>query len=154
MNNQSKVKVLAVASGGGHLVQLLRLSSSLDKSDVYYMTTMDGFLNRYDKNRVFLVKDASKTNILGLVVLLLQIILAMIKVRPDAVITTGAAPGYFAIRVGKIFGAKTLWIDSIANSEELSLSGKMALKSADLCLTQWPDLTKKYDGLEYKGGVL
>ena len=45
------------------------------------------------------------------------------RLRPDVVITTGAAPGYFAVRIGKLLGARVVWVDSIANAEELSLSG-------------------------------
>ena len=33
-----------------------------------------------------------------------------------------------------------MWIDSVANVEELSMSGQMASASGDLCLTQWPHL--------------
>ena len=48
---------------------------------------------------------------------------------------TGAAPGYFAIRIGKLLGARTLWIDSIANAEELSMGGQLVAEKADLVLT-------------------
>ena len=66
----------------------------------------------------------------------------LLRVRPDVVISTGAAPGYFALRFGGLLGARTLWLDSIANAEELSLSGTKASRFADLTLTQWPELGK------------
>jgi hypothetical protein len=79
----------------------------------------------------------------------------MIKHRPDVVISTGAASGYFALRIGKLFGAKTIWLDSIANAEELSLSGAKVQKHADLWLTQWEHLANPQEGgPEYKGAVL
>ena len=62
------------------------------------------------------------------------------RVRPDVILTTGAAPGYFAIRIGKLIGARTMWLDSVANVEQLSLSGERVGKHADLWLTQWPHL--------------
>ena len=77
----------------------------------------------------------------------------MARVRPDAVITTGAAPGYFALRLGRLFGARTIWIDSMANAEELSLSGQKARRHADLWLTQWEHLAKP-DGPQFLGSVL
>jgi hypothetical protein len=77
----------------------------------------------------------------------------MLRVRPDAVITTGAAPGYFAIRLGRLFGARTVWIDSIANAEEMSLSGQKVRHHADLWLTQWEHLATP-DGPQYLGSVL
>ena len=47
------------------------------------------------------------------------------SVRPDVVISTGAAPGAFALFFGKLFGAKTIWIDGIASTSKLSMSGKI-----------------------------
>ena len=54
---------------------------------------------------------------------------------------------------GKLLGAKTIWVDSIANAQELSLSGKRAGKFADLWLTQWQELSNK-NGPQYGGSVL
>lgn len=74
--------------------------------------------------------------------------------RPDVVLTTGAAPGLVALAVGKLYGAQTIWLESIANAEKLSMSGQIAGKFVDLWLTQWPDLAKRHGGLEYYGQVL
>ncbi len=73
--------------------------------------------------------------------------------RPDIVVSTGAAPGYFALRFGKILGARTIWVDSLANVDTLSRAGQMAGKFADLWLTQWPDLAST-EGPEYAGQVI
>ena len=76
----------------------------------------------------------------------------MLRERPDVVVSTGAAPGYLALRCAKLLGARTVWIDSVANVEELSLSGRIASTKADLCLTQWPHLAAGPVG--YEGSVL
>ena len=73
--------------------------------------------------------------------------------RPDVVISTGAAPGYFAIRLGNLFGARTIWVDSVANVEELSLSGQKAGPHAKLWLTQWAHLARE-NGPHHRGSVL
>ena len=49
-------------------------------------------------------------------------------------------------------GAKTGWVDSVANAEELSLAGKKVSKIADVWLTQWPEVASE-DGPLYKGRV-
>ena len=67
--------------------------------------------------------------------------------------STGASVGFFAIVLSKLFGARTIWLDSIANVDELSLSGRMAGRFADLWLTQWESLSKP-DGLVYLGSVV
>ena len=69
------------------------------------------------------------------------------------VISTGAAPGFFGLAFGKLLGARTIWIDSMANVEELSLSGRQVRRFADLWLTQWPHLARP-DGPRYEGGVV
>jgi UDP-N-acetylglucosamine:LPS N-acetylglucosamine transferase len=84
----------------------------------------------------------------------LQVVFIVLKFRPNTIVTTGAAPGVFAVRIGKMLGARTIWIDSIANSEELSLSGRLVRKHVDLWLTQWPHLVGAYPGLQYFGSVI
>ena len=49
--------------------------------------------------------------------------------------------------------AKTIWIDSIANCERLSSSGRRARRVAHQWLTQWPDLARP-EGPHYWGAVL
>ena len=146
-------KLLAVASGGGHWTQLLRLKTAFNKCEVYYVTTMDCH-NDSLNSRCYLVNDASRWKKFGLLVLFFQMLKVFIRVRPDVVITTGAAPGVFAIFLGNLFCARTLWLDSIANAEEISLSGKLAGPHADLWLTQWPELVRSNGGPLYKGRVL
>ena len=53
-------------------------------------------------------------------------------------IVEGAAGGYLAIRIARLFGARTMFIDSIANARELSMSARLSLKVADRVLCQWP----------------
>ena len=154
MMNAKRRKILAVASAGGHWVQLSRLYPLFKEHDVQFVTTMKGSAAPVQGMTVTIVKDASRQDKLGLLMLTAQLVSLLVRHRPQIVISTGAAPGYLALRLGKVFGARTIWIDSIANVEELSLSGKMASGCADLWLTQWPHLLKRYDKLQFKGAVL
>jgi UDP-N-acetylglucosamine:LPS N-acetylglucosamine transferase len=144
-------RILAVASGGGHWVQLMRLKPAFESHEVFYVTTLAGLT--VSGSKVFVVRDASRTSKLDLVILCVQLFRIVAIVRPTAVVTTGAAPGVLALRIAKLFGIRTLWIDSIANVDEISLSGLIARRHADLWLTQWPHLVEKYDGLQYRGSV-
>ena len=104
-------------------------------------------------SRVHIVNDATRWNRLALAWMALRILLIILRERPAAIVTTGAAPGYFAIRFGRLLGARTVWLDSIANIDELSLSGKLASRHADLCLTQWPHLAGD-GGVRFEGAVV
>lgn len=145
-------KILAVASKGGHWIQLLKIKEAWSGCNVVYLSN-DVNLKYYIPNdNLIVVRDANIDSKINLLIMALQIIYYVLKIRPEIVISTGAAPGYISLVVGKITGAKTIWIDSIANGEELSLSGKKVKKFADVWLTQWEDLSKK-EGPKYWGGI-
>ncbi len=145
--------MLAVASGGGHWVQLMRLRSAFNDADVVFVTVEPSYRDQVPGSEFRLVCDATRWNKFKLVLLLFQLMVLIVRERPDAIVSTGAAPGYLAIRIGGLIGCRTLWIDSIANVEQLSLSGRRALSHADLCLTQWEHLASQ-DGPRFEGAVL
>jgi UDP-N-acetylglucosamine:LPS N-acetylglucosamine transferase len=152
MNGSSRQRVLAVASSGGHWIQLRRLAPAFEGLDVVYLTTDPGHRSEVGAARFHTVKDANRWNKLALVRCALKILAVLLRERPTVVVSTGAAPGYLAIRCARLLGARTIWVDSLANVEELSMSGRLASATADLCLTQWPHLA---DGrVRYLGAVL
>ena len=146
-------KVLAVASGGGHWIQLMRLTPAFIDCDVVFVGVSNSYRSHVANHKFYLVSDATRWNKIGLVRMAVRLAWINWKERPDVVISTGAAPGYFAIFLGKLFGARTLWVDSIANVERLSMSGAMAGRHADLWLTQWPSLERP-QGPYFRGSVL
>ena len=146
-------KVLAVASGGGHWIQLLRLRPALAGEDVVYVTVREDYRADVGTARFHVVTDATRWSRLRLARLILRMLWIVLRERPDVVVTTGAAPGYFALVFGKLLGARTCWIDSLANVEELSFCGGKAGRWADLWLTQWPHL-ERAAGPTHEGAVL
>jgi UDP-N-acetylglucosamine:LPS N-acetylglucosamine transferase len=150
---QEKRKILAVASSGGHWTQLLRLRPAFEGHEVVFVTTQPDSRSEVAPHRFHRVPDANRNGKLRVLLLMLRTFLVVLRERPDVVISTGAAPGYFAIRFGRLFGARTLWLESIANAEELSLSTRLVRPYADLLLTQWPHLARP-EGPHYRGSVL
>jgi UDP-N-acetylglucosamine:LPS N-acetylglucosamine transferase len=146
-------RILATASGGGHWVQLCRLMPVFKGHDMAYLTTAPG--NRADVPlaRFYSIGAASLWNKLALVRMAIQVFWILLRERPEVIISTGAAIGYFAIRFGKLLGARTIWIDSIANVNKLSISGRHVGRYADLWLTQWPQLAQP-EGPLYLGAVV
>ncbi|NRB81594.1 MAG: hypothetical protein HRU38_23525 [Saccharospirillaceae bacterium] len=145
-------KVLAIASGGGHWKQLMLLKPAFEGHDVKYVTTINGLPEQNDIKNFVIVRDSNKNEKFQVLYSLIQIIILFIRFRPNVVITTGAAPGLLGLILGKIFFKKTIWVDSVANAEQLSLCGKLSVKFADVVLTQWEPLAK--DSVKYKGSVL
>jgi len=145
--------VLAVASGGGHWVQLLRVADAFQNCDVTFVTTHASYRPQVPRHGFHAINDSSRSDKLGLIKTAAQLARIVWTERPDIVVSTGAAPGYIALRLARLIGAKTIWLDSIANVDELSLSGKKVGRYADLWLTQWPHLVRP-KGPHYGGSVL
>ena len=142
-----------MSSGGGHWVELLRVGPALAGAEVAYVTVQRDYAHDVPAARFYAVNDATRWNKAAVLFMAMRLFLIMLRERPDVVVTTGAAPGYFALRFGRWLGAKTIWLDSIANAGELSMSGRIAGRHADLWLTQWQHLASQ-DGPEYAGAVL
>ena len=134
-------KILAISSSGGHWTQMQRITPSFSGNEVVYASTLKGYSKEVPTCKYYHVNDASAWSKLSLVVLFFQLIKIIINERPNIVITTGAAPGLFAIIISRFIGARTIWVDSIANYEQLSLSGRLAKYFTHLHLTQWEHLT-------------
>lgn len=147
------MRVLAVASGGGHWTELMRISSAFEGHDVAYVTVDATYRDEVPGARFFVVRDATRWNKVGLLILGLQLAWVLLRRRPDVVISTGAAPGYFAIRLGRLMRARTIWLDSIANVEEMSLAGRLVGRYANLWLTQWAHLARP-GGPQFRGSVM
>ncbi len=146
-------RILAVASGGGHWVELMRIRPALEGGETTYVTVRREYARDVPDARFFVVNDATRWNKIALLMMAAKLLYIIVRVRPDVVITTGAAHGYFALRFGKWLKARTVWLDSIANGEELSMSGRITGRFADLWLTQWEHLATP-DGPEYAGAVM
>lgn len=142
-------KVLAVASQGGHSVQLMRLKPVLDQYETHYVSSQ----KREGMGKFTKVIDANRNTKFALVLLSLQMAWIVLRFRPDVVVSSGAVLGFIAIFIGKCLGASTLWIDSIANADEMSLSGQYAEKFSDLWLTQWEKLAQQA-GPRFEGKVI
>jgi UDP-N-acetylglucosamine:LPS N-acetylglucosamine transferase len=144
--------IAAVASGGGHFIELLRLQGLLREYDTIYISTNPAFSHSVDKGNYYTVADGSRWNKTRMMKIAWQVFRIFLKHRPDIIISTGAAPGAVAIVVGKLMGAKTVWIESLCHVEKISMSGKYVSRFSDQFYTQWPHLAT--EGIIYKGNII
>lgn len=146
------MKVIAIASAGGHWIQLLRLKPAFESDELIFISTEHSFAETVKGHRFYTVPDANRWNKMQVLKMAVQVFKILRNEKPDVVISTGAAPGLLGMIAGKTIGAKTIWIDSIANVERLSLSGKLAARVASRTYTQWPQLAT--GKIFYHGNVL
>jgi len=147
------MKVLLISSSGGHWVQMRRLLPAFVGHEVIFASTDKDYHQHLDAGTYHSIPDASMWNKPRLIWQALSVLFLILRTQPAVVLTTGASAGFFALLFAKMLGRKTIWLDSIANYDELSLSGQKVGRFADLYLTQWPHLAHS-GGPEYAGSVL
>lgn len=149
----AKPRLLAVASGGGHWIELLRLRPAFAGFDIAYVSMFENYSSAVPGARLYTVPDASRFDKAAFLKVALRAVGIMAKERPHAVVTTGSAPMLLFILLGRMIGARTLWIDSVAQAEEMSSSGRIARRIAHRTVSQWPDVAAR-EGVDFWGSVL
>jgi UDP-N-acetylglucosamine:LPS N-acetylglucosamine transferase len=150
---KDRIRVLAVASSGGHWEQLMLLRPTLAGYDTRFATTEPAVAMQHGIADAESLPDCNQNKPVASALCALAALRIVLKHRPKVILSTGAAPGFFCILVGRLTGARTLWIDSVANGEELSMCGKLSRTFAHECWTQWEHLAAE-DGPRYVGAVL
>lgn len=148
------MRVLLVASAGGHWIELHRLRAAFVGADCQFVSTSKGMTPPLGDREVLEIADTARDSALAMAPTLLGLLRVFRAFDPDLVVSTGAAPGALALMIAKMFGARTIWIDSIANSETLSLSGRLVKPFADLRIAQWQHLADENPSLRYLGQIL
>lgn len=139
------MKLCLVCSHGGHFNEMMRLSDAFRDHDYFFVThgseatknLKNGYLIKFDGwgmvGKILLIKVFMKA------------IYILFKERPDAIVSTGA--GEIAVPfcyIGKMFGVKIIFIDTLARLTTPSGGGKLIYPIADLFLVQWSSMLKIY----------
>lgn len=149
------LKIGLVASAGGHLSELRKVAKAWSGWPTFWVTTSDVVSDSLSQgSTVYVVGECNRQHLLRVVQVLFRCLCILARERPAVIISTGAAAGCLICLLGRLWGARIVWLDSITNVERVSLSGRLVRPFADLFLVQWPELAEKYRGAEYVGTVL
>lgn len=152
-------KVIFVASSGGHLSELLNLRSIFDEYDYLLVTEKTELTEKLKSSYKidYLIYGPNKnkfkyiTNILSNIFMCIRI---LFKFKPETIISTGAQVGGIMCFLGKLFKCKIIYIESLAKTKSLSITGKNVYKFADKFYVQWESLASIYDKAEYLGRMM
>ena len=155
-----KKKVLFISSTGGHLTELLQLKSLFSKYDYHIITEKDktnkDLKNKY-KERISYLPYGTRSHFFKYIFIYLFLILKTIylyfKIRPKVIITTGTHTAGPMCYLGKIFGSKIIYIETFANINKKTATGKLIYPIADLFIVQWEEMLKLYPKAIYGGAI-
>lgn len=156
----SKRKVLFIASTGGHLNELLQLSSMFNKYDFHLVTEKtksNSYLKRDYKDRVSYLVYGTKLHLFSYVFKLtyncFKSLFLYFKYKPDYIITTGTHTAGPMCCIGKIFGSKIIYIETFANMVTKTATGRLIYPISDKFIVQWESMKKLYPDAEVGGWI-
>ncbi len=153
-------KAMFISSTGGHLSELLQLKSMFKKYDYYLVTEKTksniGLINKYSNKVKFLVYG-NKSHFLSYFFIFpyncVKSLYLYFRIRPKIIITTGAHTCVPMCYIGKLFGSKVIYIETFANIESKTLTGRLIYPIADLFIVQWESMLKLYKNAIYGGWI-
>lgn len=145
--------MLLVCSPGGHLQQLLALRPayegmrttwvSLPGPDVEHLLAGEDLVLAHGPTNRSLAKLARN---LGLAWRVLR------DRRPDVILSTGAGPAVPFFWLGRLRGARLVYVESLTRTTGMSLSGRLVAPVAHAVFVQWPGARR--GKARYAGSIL
>ena len=149
------MKICLACPLGGHLDEMLRLIDAFEGHD-YFFVTYKSEVTQNIKNAhlIKLYKETTFNLILMAINVTFKAISILRKEKPDVIVLTGGLLSVPFSYVGKLLGAKIVYIECSARVTTPSGAGKIIYPIADLFLVQWRSLLKKYGKkARFEGGV-
>lgn len=139
------MKICLVGSSGGHLTHLYMLKPfwqehsrcwvTFDKADARSLLEGEQFYPcYYPTNRN--LKNLIRNTWVAWKVLRRE--------KPDLIISAGAAVAVPFFYLGKLFGAKTVYVEVFDRIDKPTLTGKLVYPITDLFVVQWEEMKQVY----------
>lgn len=160
MAKNKKKKVLFISSTGGHFSELLQLKSLFDKYDYHIITEKDDMTKCYKneyKDKISYMLYGTRAHIFKyifqLIINCFITLFLFIKIRPKYIVTTGTHTAGPMCVLGKIFRRKIIYIETFANRNTKTATGKLIYKFADLFIVQWKEMLELYPKAVLGGSI-
>lgn len=80
-----------------------------------------------------------------------QSLQALMRFRPDVVLSTGPSVAVPICVLGRLLGAKVVFVETGSRVTALSTTGRIMYRVAHLFFVQWPELLERYPRAIYAG---
>lgn len=153
------MKVLYISSMGGHLNELLQLHTLFSKYDSYFITEKTQTTRHLKKEYAhthYLLYGTKHHLLLYPFILFINCFISLywfLTIKPDVIITTGAHTAGPMCCLGKIFGSKVIYIETFANMNTKTATGRLIYLFADHFIVQWDSMLKLYPNATLGGWI-
>lgn len=139
------MKICLVGSSGGHLAHLNMLKSFWSENERFWVTfDKEDARSILKDEKMYPCHFPTNRNIKNLVKNTFLAIKVLKKEKPDVIISSGAAVAVPFFYIGKLFGAKTVYIEVFDRIDKPTVTGKLVYPVTDKFIVQWEEMKKVY----------
>ncbi len=151
----SGARVLLVCSAGGHLLQLHSLFGPVFAQYEYQWVCLDkpdaqSLLKHEHVTWAYGPTNRNLINLLRNTLLAWRVLRAF---RPTCIVSTGAGLAVPFMWLGRLFGLYTIYIESFARQDNLSLTGRLVYPFVHEFIVQHQELAAQNPGVRYYGSI-
>lgn len=139
------LKICLVGSSGGHLTNLYMLKPFWKNKKHFWVTfNKEDARSLLSGERMYSCYYPTNRSIKALIKNTAIAWKVLRKERPNLIISTGAAVAVPFFYLGKLFGAKLIYIEVFDRIDKPTLTGKMVYPIVDEFIVQWEEQKKVY----------
>ena len=139
------LKVCLVSSSGGHLTHMYMLKPFWQDKKRFWVTfDKEDARSLLKGETMYPCYYPSNRSLKALVINTVRAFKVLKKERPDLIISCGAAVAVPFFYVGKLFGAKLIYIEVFDRIDSSTLTGKLVYPITDRFIVEWEEMKKVY----------
>lgn len=143
--DDKKLKVCLVGSSGGHLTHLYMLKPFWKNKERFWVTfDKEDARSLLQGEKLYPLYFPSNRSIKALIINTWRALKILSKEKPDLIISTGAAGAVPFFLLGKLFGAKTIYIEVFDRIDAPTIAGKLCYPVTDRFIVEWDEMKEVY----------
>lgn len=158
------MKICLECAEGGHLDEMLNIIEAFYGNDIFFITTKAPSTECLSKEyNVYYARKQYETDtkvaiyireLFLISKLFFSLFLILLKERPKLIVSTGGGSTIPLFYLGKLLGIKLIYIESLARTDNPSLTGRIVHPITDVFLVQWNSMLKFYKNAKFWGRVI
>lgn len=145
MKKTENLKICLVGSSGGHLTHLYMLKPFWKNKERFWVTfDKEDAQSLLEKEKMYSCYYPTNRNIKNLIKNIFLAFKIIKKEKPNIIISSGAAVAVPFFYIGKLYGAKTIYIEVFDRIDSSTVTGRLVYPIADKFIVQWEEMKKVY----------
>lgn len=143
--NKKKIKICLVGSSGGHLTHLYMLKPFWSNFDRFWVTfDKEDAISALKDEKMYSCYYPTNRSLKALLLNTFLAIKLVLKEKPNIIISSGAAVAVPFFYIGKLFGAKLIYIEVFDRVYKATVTGRLVYPITDKFIVQWDEQKKVY----------